>query len=735
MADEEIILRVEADTGEAVKNIDLLTEAIEQNRSETSDLQADQKKLESQGKRNGEQWNKNAKEIALNRSSLQGMNRERKNAINVTQSETKTLSQLRATLNTLKQQRNDNIAVGSKEFDATTKRIASLNTEIKAAEQAGGDFQRSVGNYSTALDGATQSIDAIIPGFGGMVQGLQGMTKAALAFIATPLGAVLALIALALQSVAVFFSRTAEGQEELAKKTARLTSFLETFLDVVSAVGKYLFSIFIPIIKTVVDLFVAQFHAVQAVARALKGDFKGALVSSKAAIDDVKSAFDNLSDGVNASIDNFNELTTSINESVQAAEGKSQISQQLAVDEFRLTEQIIKNTVAEARRTKQIAELILASKDETTSIEERTAALDKANELELKNLKDTEAILAEELRIAAVRDSLHDSTIEDLQAVANAEAKLLQFQTQSFNRQRNLINRSNTLIKEQETLRKKNEADRVKRQTQQEKDRETRMKAEEKAAKLETARLQKESDLANQILQIKKQREIEAATSNEDRINREIELENLKFEQLLSKTELSALQIEVITLNHENALAAITQKGADQIAAIELKAFKQTDALRKQNEALDKQSKQNFISLTAQVFSEASDLARDNAVASKLFAGAAATINTLQAITKTLAVGGAFAIPSAIAVGALGFAQVAKIASTSVDAPTTTPGGSGLSGIAQPINVDTGGLDRGISDNQILENALEGISAQISITELNRVQNKVSVAERDSKLV
>jgi len=100
-----------------------------------------------------------------------------------------------------------------------------------------------------------------------------------------------------------------------------------------------------------------------------------------------------------------------------------------------------------------------------------------------------------------------------------------------------------------------------------------------------------------------------------------------------------------------------------------------------------------------------------------------------------LAVGGAFAIPSAIGVGALGFAQVAKIASTNVNNPSITPGGSGLTGITKPINVDTGGLDRQISDRQALENALEGISAQISITELNRVQNKVSVAERDSKLV
>lgn len=731
MADEEIILRIEADTEEAEKNIDSLTESIEQNRSETQNLQADQKKLEQQGKKNGEQWNKNAKEIALNRSSLQTMSRERKNAINITQNETRTLSQLRATLNTLKQQRNDNIVVGSKEFAATTTRIASLNKEIKAAEQAGGDFQRSVGNYSTALDGAAESMEAVIPGFGGMVRGMQAMTKSALAFIATPLGATLAAIAVALKTVQLFFTRTTDGSEKLRLATATLTAVWEAFLDVMSAVG-----------RLIVDEVVAGFEQAGLKFAIMSATLKKGLLElelgfakllkrteevNRLQIEIAKTtiklavAQGDLFVSVTKSNKAFAENKEIIKEAADAAGEKVRRTRELEQAEIDLEKVIVKSTVTNAELNRQISEGIFIANDQTKSFEERRAGLTSAGEAE-QALADSRVMIAnEEARISRERNTINDSLIKNFQEVADLEAKAIEAETASFRLKKKLLAQEKTLLAEETAA--INKAD----------------KEKEAINAKETKRINKKSELQNQILQIKKQQEIDAAKTIEERVTKELELEDLKNAKLLLNKDLTNEQLQIIQLNHEIAIAAITQKGADQVAAITAKEVSKATALdikaKADKLARDKASQQGFISLTAQIFNEASDLARDNVVASKLFAGAAATINTLQAITKTLAVGGAFAIPSALAVGALGFAQVAKIASTSVDAPTTSPGGTGLTGIARPINVDTGGADRQISDRQVLESALEGISAQISITELNRVQNKVSVAERDSKLV
>jgi hypothetical protein len=124
---------------------------------------------------------------------------------------------------------------------AGQKRVAEINktldknTETIKNNSSATEKQRmNIGNYKSALDG--------LPGpIGGFVSGMQRMTKAALTFLATPIGWFILAIVAALGSLMSYFKRSEEGQNALSKVTKVFEVILGNLLDVLSKVGKALF--------------------------------------------------------------------------------------------------------------------------------------------------------------------------------------------------------------------------------------------------------------------------------------------------------------------------------------------------------------------------------------------------------------------------------------------------------------------------------------------------------------
>lgn len=124
--------------------------------------------------------------------------------------------------------------------EAERKKIAEINAQIdkntatiKANSSAQEKQTFNIGNYASALDG-------IVPGFSSFTTGIQNATKAGIAFIATPLGAVLAAVGLALIPVIKFLRETGEGQDLLARETAKVNAVLAIFNRYVIELGKAL---------------------------------------------------------------------------------------------------------------------------------------------------------------------------------------------------------------------------------------------------------------------------------------------------------------------------------------------------------------------------------------------------------------------------------------------------------------------------------------------------------------
>lgn len=125
-------------------------------------------------------------------------------------------------------------ADGQKRAQEINKQLDANTNIIKANSSALEKQRLNVGNYTGALD-------KLVPGLGATVTGFQGMTKSALAFIATPIGLVIAALGVALGSIMSYLKGTEEGQHKLNKIMDVGSAVIGKFSDLVSFLGGTLF--------------------------------------------------------------------------------------------------------------------------------------------------------------------------------------------------------------------------------------------------------------------------------------------------------------------------------------------------------------------------------------------------------------------------------------------------------------------------------------------------------------
>lgn len=109
------------------------------------------------------------------------------------------------------------------------------NTEIIRKNSSALEKQRlNVGNYTGALD-------KLVPGLGATANGFMSMKSTAMAFIATPIGAVIGALGLAIGALTVYFKGSEEGQDSLSKAMNIGKVIFEQVTLVVEKLGEVLF--------------------------------------------------------------------------------------------------------------------------------------------------------------------------------------------------------------------------------------------------------------------------------------------------------------------------------------------------------------------------------------------------------------------------------------------------------------------------------------------------------------
>lgn len=278
------------------------------------------------------------------------------------------------------------------------KKEIEINVNTSKAE-------KNIDNLDQGIQGATSQLDKLtggmISGFkkgiAGIKQGITAMKSLKVAIAATGIG----LLLVAITSLTSYFTKTQRGADKLSQAFKGIGAVVDVLIDRFSTFGEGLFAIISGDFSKGVDI--------------LKGTFAG--------------------------------LGEEMRKEGQAAIDLEKAFQALQDREIEMIE-------TRAERRASIEALRLVAADETKELGERANALKEAMDLE-KQLADEEIAIAQErARIITEQNALGESTRDDLEAEAEANAKVIELNAQRDTRLKELVATYNSLNKQhQEQIR------------------------------------------------------------------------------------------------------------------------------------------------------------------------------------------------------------------------------------------------------------------------------------------
>jgi hypothetical protein len=496
-------------------------------------------------------------------------------------------------------------------------------------------------------------------------KGMFASIKAGL--ISTGIGAFLVLIG----SLVAYFTSTKDGAEKLERAMAGFGAVVSVITDRLSTFGEVIVSAFENPQQAVKDLW-------EAIKTNIVNRVEGLFDVFGALGDTIKAAFNLDWEGVKAGAADFTESM------IQTATGVDDLTGKMAEGFKSLGDEIEKDVAAAMRlkgmlqqlkdeerefskvkaQTRQdIQKARLDALDESKTAEERLAAVQKANDLELKTTEDVLEMQRRKIEVQKATMDLSKNMAEDLDELASLEVELIDLQTASFQTQKRLATEMETLTNE--------------------------IAAKEKEA-------QKVIDDEKAERRIKTEEELKALT----------ELQNQNTINLIDDLQERALA--ELKIQEEKELASI--KGMENFEAMKIEIDKKYSKLRgnvqkkaDQEEKDRKKALQSFnVGMAQQGLQVIADAAGEGTALAKAAAIAQATISGVQGVQAaftaananvalTATTVGAYPITMAALAGVFAAANIAKIASGSPaspsDAPpppsTTTPAPQMMSGAFQ----------------------------------------------------
>ena len=274
------------------------------------------------------------------------------------------------------------------------KKEIEINVNTSKAE-------KNVENLESGVSGVTSQIDkmtgGLVSGFkkgvSGIKQGITAMKSLKVAIAATGIG----LLLVAIGSLTSYFTKTQRGADKLSQALKGMGAVVDVLIDRFSTFGEGIFAIF-------------------------SGDFsKG--------VDILKGSF------------------TGLGEEIRK-EGKAAIELEKA--QQALEDRQIELIKVNAQRRASIEELRLTAEDENKTNEERAEALRQAAALQNQIADDEIAIAKERARIIRERVALGESSRQDIEDQANAEARVIELEAERSRRLRTLQTRLNAFTKAQD---------------------------------------------------------------------------------------------------------------------------------------------------------------------------------------------------------------------------------------------------------------------------------------------
>lgn len=329
-----------------------------------------------------------------------------------------------------------------------------------------GDVSKDAGNAAAEFKVMGVSLNGVKKGFasaGVAAKSMFGSLKAGL--ISTGIGAFVILVG----SLIAYFKSTKDGAEKLERALAGFGAVVSVITDRLSGFGKVIVSAFEDPQQAVMDLWQAiktnLLNRVQgmidafgfvgkAVESALDFDWDGMKENAAGFTESMVQVATGVDDLTGKMAEGFKSLAKEINNDVTAAMKLKGLTQDL-IDEEREFNKVRAQTRQEIQKAR------LDALDESKTAEERLAAVQRANELELKTTEDVLEMQRRKIAIQKETMALSENMAEDLDELAALEVGLIDLQTQSFQTQKRLATEMETLTNEIRANEKAAEKERI----------------------------------------------------------------------------------------------------------------------------------------------------------------------------------------------------------------------------------------------------------------------------------
>lgn len=135
-------------------------------------------------------------------------------------------------------------AEGKQRIDEINKSLDANDKIIKENSSSLEKNRLNVGNYTKSIQAAIPGLDSLTGGAASAAQGIMGMVKSSLAFIATPIGAVIGALGVAIAAVTSYFKSSEEAENKLTKITAVFSAVIEQLMNFLEELGEIIVGVF-----------------------------------------------------------------------------------------------------------------------------------------------------------------------------------------------------------------------------------------------------------------------------------------------------------------------------------------------------------------------------------------------------------------------------------------------------------------------------------------------------------
>jgi hypothetical protein len=340
--------------------------------------------------------------------------------------------------------------------------VITFNADTQNVEKSIGKVEQGVEKTSQATAGLTNQLDKMtggaVSGFknfaSGLKSGIAGLKSFRVALAATGIG----LLITAIAGLVSYFKDTEEGAQRLRVITATLGTVMEKLRDVLINVGEAIFNAFSNPKQALLDFasalrenitnrFEGMLEIVPKLGEAIQLLFEGRFgEAGKVAADavgkvalGVESVTEVVEDATKATADYVKEIQAAATAAAELARQENALK--VAEREF---------LSVRANTNKLIAENRLLVEDEKLAYEDRIAALDNAIQAEQETIAQELEFARERARILERKAELAKSDEATIQAVAEAQAAVIDLETRSLRTQKRLEGERQSLILQRE---------------------------------------------------------------------------------------------------------------------------------------------------------------------------------------------------------------------------------------------------------------------------------------------